>query len=136
LKPYNKRAPRQVTLLQGKHRLDDEYLIQLQEVEDRDTAAKLRGATLYVREEEKVTPPVTKPEDPEEFIVSDLVNLEVYDQQTHNLVGKVVGVVLAEDMSSVPGLAKTCLKSCSKRDPCLRIAIHWSSSPWYPRLFQ
>jgi 16S rRNA processing protein RimM len=117
LKPYNKRAPRQVTLLQGKHRLEDEYLIQLQEVEDRDTAAKLRGATLYVREEEKVTPPVAKPEDPEEFIVSDLVNLEVFDQQTHNLVGKVVGVVLAEDMSSVPGLGQDLLEVMLQKGP-------------------
>lgn len=110
LKPYNKRAPRQITLVQGKHRLEDEYLIQLQEVEDRDAAAKFRGATLYVRQEEKVLPQVKTDDDQTEYLVSDLVHMDVYDQQTNNLVGKVAGVVLAEDMCSLPGLGQDLLE--------------------------
>ena len=118
LKPYNKRAPRQVTLIQGKHRLENEYLIQLQDVEDRESAAKLRGATLYVRQEEKVAP-LTSPsgEEPDEYIVSDLVNLEVLDQKSNNLVGKVAGVVLAEDMCSIPGLGQDLLEVTLQKGP-------------------
>lgn len=123
LKPYNKRAPRQVTLVQGKHRLEDEYLIQLLDVEDRDAAAKLRGATLYVREEQKYAqassdvPSTESPNQPQEYLVSDLVNMEVIDQQTKNLVGKVAGVVLGEDMCSIPGLGQDLLEVTLQRGP-------------------
>jgi 16S rRNA processing protein RimM len=126
LKPPNKRAPRQVILIQGKHRLEDEYLIQLQDVDDRDEASKLRGATLYVRQEEKVlpSPSSSNPVDTmeaaiaaEEYIVSDLVNVEVLDQQSNNLVGRVGGVVLAEDMCSVPGLGQDLLEVTLQKGP-------------------
>eukprot|EP00977_Amphora_coffeiformis_P027343 scaffold34604_cov164-Amphora_coffeaeformis.AAC.11 len=125
LKPHNKRAPRQVTLLQGKHRLEDEYLIQLQDVQDRDAATKLRGATLYVREEDKVeTKQASTKSDrkgekqkPQEYIVSDLVNMEVYDQQSNNLIGRVNGVVLAEDMCSIPGLGQDLLEVTLQKGP-------------------
>ena len=123
LKPHNKRAPRQVTLVQGKHRLEDEYLIQLQDVEERDAAAKLRGAILYVRQEDKVdlqsSSPATKGQAAvvEEYIVSDLVNMDVFDQQTNNLVGKVAGVVLGEDMCSVPGLGQDLLEVTLQKGP-------------------
>lgn len=118
LKPHNKRAPRQVTLVQGKHRLEDEYLVQLQDIEDRDAAAKLRGATLYVREEDKVVPKDSvDSEQADEYIVSDLVNMEVYDQQTNNLVGNVAGVVLAEDMCSIPGLGQDLLEVTLQKGP-------------------
>ena len=118
LKPHNKRAPRQVTLVQGKHRLEDEYLIQLQDLEDRDSAAKLRGATLYVRQEEKVTPQkAPNTSDPDEYIVSDLVKMEVLDQQTNNSIGLVAGVVLAEDMCAIPGLGQDLLEVTLQKGP-------------------
>jgi 16S rRNA processing protein RimM len=121
LKPPMKRAPRRVVLLQGKHRLEDEYLLQLDVAEDRDTAAKLRGSVLYAREEEKVTP------EKEEYLVSDLVGLDVFleqdaaeegdttkdteeDSSRSQFVGKVVGIVFAHEMCSIPGLGHDMLE--------------------------
>lgn len=113
LKPPMKRAPRRVTLLQGKHRLEDEYLLQLDVSEDRDTAQKLRGSVLYAREEEKVTP------EKEEYLVSDLVGLDVFleqdatedeDSSQNQFVGKVVGIVFAHEMCSIPGLGHDMLE--------------------------
>lgn len=126
LRPRGKRAPRQVTLLRGKHRSEDEYLVQLQDVEDRDAAAKLRGATLYVRHEDRVVASGPADEsisdEPQEYIVSDLVNMDVYDQQTNNLVGKVNGVVLAEDMCATPGLGQDLLEVTLQKGP---VAVSW-----------
>jgi 16S rRNA processing protein RimM len=118
LKPPMKRAPRRVTLLQGKHRLEDEYLLQLDIAEDRDTAAKLRGSVLYAREEEKVIP------EKEEYLVSDLVGLDVFleqeateeedateeDSSRNQFVGTVVGIVFAHEMCSIPGLGHDMLE--------------------------
>jgi ribosomal 30S subunit maturation factor RimM len=133
LKPPNKRAPRQVLLLQGKHRLHDEYLLQLQDVDDRNTAMSLRGSTLYAREEDThtknndnapllatsngndtstinndndgITHAEMEKEGDEEYVIADLVGLDVYlsDDPTC-FVGKVRGVVLGEEMCSIPGL--------------------------------
>jgi 16S rRNA processing protein RimM len=126
LRPFRKRAPRPIVLLNGRHRQGDEYLIQLEDISDRDQAAKLRGSVLYVREEDRVE--TSK----EEYIVSDLVGLDVYleHNSTHNtgngsaenvdntattgqsnlFVGSVAGVVLAEDMCSIPGLGHDMLE--------------------------
>lgn len=119
LKPHNKRAPRQVVLLQGKHRLEDEYLIQLQNVTDRDEAAQLRGAVLYVRQEDKVVETRTTIEQntTEEYIVSDLVNMQVLDQQTNHVIGKVAGVVLGDEMCSIPGLGQDLLEVTLQKGP-------------------
>jgi 16S rRNA processing protein RimM len=106
LKALNKRAPREVILLNGKHRLGDEYLIQLHQVNDRDTAQKLRGSFLYIREEQK-----SYDLNVNEFVVSDLVGLDVYlkvdedaTTKSDKYVGKVAGVVFSEDVCSIPGL--------------------------------
>lgn len=109
LKPANKRAPRQVVLVDGKHRHEDEYLIQLEDVMDRDEAKRLRGAVLYVREEEKVD------HEADEFMLSDLVDKEVFlltneDGEEAPFVGVIAGVVLAEDMCSIPGLGHDMLE--------------------------
>jgi 16S rRNA processing protein RimM len=116
LKPPMKRAPRRVVLLQGKHRLEDEYLLQLDVSEDRDTAQKLRGSVLYARQEEKVIPKQ------EEYLVSDLVGLDVFLEQDETVdeeksssignqfVGKVGGIVFAHEMCSVPGLGHDLLE--------------------------
>ena len=116
LKLAHKRAPRAVTVVTGKHRVHDEYLLYLQDVTDRDAAAKLRGATLYVRQEDKVIMPRASAtecggEEPQqEYIVSDLIDMQVHDQRTNHLVGKISGVVLADDMCSVPGLGQDLLQ--------------------------
>ena len=105
LKAMNRRAPRQVFLVQGKHRLSDEYLIQLDQVENRDAAQRLRGAKLYIRDEQK-----DDNLDANEYAVSDLVGLDIFlyskcaNTVDNKYVGIVGAVVLSEDMTSVPGL--------------------------------
>jgi 16S rRNA processing protein RimM len=106
LKAPNKRAPREVVLLTGKHRLGDEYLVHLDQVNDRDTAQKLRGSLLYIREEQK-----SYKLSANEYVVSDLVGLDVYlqvDQDagvtSDKYVGSVAGVVFSDDICSIPGL--------------------------------
>ena len=132
IKPANKRAPRPVTLLQGKqHRVNHEYLIQLAGVEDRTTALTYRGATLYVRQEQESPAAVVSPQE-EEYLVADLVGLEVFlvqsdDNDDHNkhtkngdssdyddddddddyksFVGTVGGIVFAEDLcNNIPNM--------------------------------
>jgi 16S rRNA processing protein RimM len=108
IKPANKRAPRRVILLQGRHRQADEYLVQLDDVHDRDAAQKLRGATLYIREEQQREDDLentdkTAADDQEEYFVQDLVGLEVFLTGGH-FVGTVRGVVFADEFCSVPGL--------------------------------
>ena len=104
LKPAKKRAPRQLVLLEGRHRYKDEYLVRLEDVNDRDAAQRLRGSILYVREEDKVIP------QQEEYLVSDLVGLDVFLLQEGNerndavFVGTVGGIVFADELCSIPGL--------------------------------
>jgi 16S rRNA processing protein RimM len=105
LKPMNKRAPREVNLVSGKHRLGDEYLIQLDKINDRNTAQKLRGSILYIREEQK-----SDELDSDEFAVSDLVGSDVYLHADVNMqccdkyVGVVGGIVFSDDICSIPGI--------------------------------
>lgn len=107
LKLPNKRAPRRVILLEGRPTIDDEYLIRVADVGDRDEAVVLRGSILYARDEDEIA---ISPDDEDEHLVSDLVNLDVFLLKENNerngtyFVGTVVGVVLAEEISSVPGL--------------------------------
>jgi 16S rRNA processing protein RimM len=115
LKMPHRRSPRRIMLLEGRHRLGKEYLLRLEGVDDRDAANHLRGCILYAREEER-------PEDlgDSEYIVSDLVGLQVFmeegyktesgEDQSGWFVGYINGVVLAEDMSSVPGLGQDLLE--------------------------
>lgn len=125
IKPANKRAPRPVVLVQGRHRHADEYLVQLDDIHDRDEAQKLRGATLYIREEqqrehEEDTASEFGEHEPEEYYVQDLVGLEVFLVEHQNgskktrrtgnndgskkFVGTVGGVVFADELCSIPGL--------------------------------
>jgi ribosomal 30S subunit maturation factor RimM len=112
LKMPNKRAPRKIVLLQGKHRHNDEYLVQLENIESRESAQNLRGAWLYVRQEQDETS-TSLSQAKEEYMISDLVGLEVFliheeddsnEMGKHQFVGRVGGVVLAEDICSIPGL--------------------------------
>jgi len=148
LKAPNRRTPRETRLLEGRHRLKNEYLIKLEGISDRNEAMKLRGFVLYARQEER-------PEDLEddEYLISDLVGLDVrlvtgygeddvedeymkdsvedvlessYPQNEDDdenkrtvtgensvsgkFVGTVGGVVLAEEMCSIPGLGQDLLE--------------------------
>ncbi|KAL3914850.1 MAG: hypothetical protein SGILL_005921 [Bacillariaceae sp.] len=116
LKYPKKRAPRKVTLASGKFLGDDSFLIQLQGSYNRTAAQKLQGSILYYAVQQDT---VKLEED--EMIVSDLVGLNVFLQsedassedgtetatsvdKNKLLVGKVMGVVLAEEMCAIPGL--------------------------------
>ena len=59
-------------MLEGRHRLKNEYLVKFDKVSDQNEAMKLRGTILYARQEER-------PEDIEEdeYLVTDLVGLDV-----------------------------------------------------------
>lgn len=136
-KPQNKRAPRKVVLINGRPSKDDEYIVQLDETKNRDDAKRLRGGTLFVREEERevgtqsteAATPKTETtarndnpqeeekakEEEEEFFISDLVGLEVFLQEdsesdNHPFVGTVAGVVLADEMCAIPGLGHDMLE--------------------------
>jgi 16S rRNA processing protein RimM len=104
LKAANKRAPRPIVLLSGKHRHANDYLIQCEHVDCRETALKLRGAQLYIRDEEK-----SGTLGSDDYSISDLVGSEVFlrcdgTEEDAKFVGQVSGVVFSEDMCSVPGL--------------------------------
>lgn len=74
LKMPSRRSPREVRLKAGgRHQMDQVYLIGLVGVEDRDAARKLRGAVLYAKETER-----PKDLEEDEFMISDLVGLEVF----------------------------------------------------------
>lgn len=139
LKAPNRRSPREIVLLEGRHRLKNEYLIKFEGISNRNEALKLRGSALYARQEER-------PQDigEDEFLVTELVGLDVYlvtgygeddteletDYETDDdneleqnqsqddghiniggkFVGTVQGVVLAEEMCSTPGLGQDLLE--------------------------
>mmetsp|Transcript_22729 Transcript_22729/g.34378 ORF Transcript_22729/g.34378 Transcript_22729/m.34378 type:complete len:338 (+) Transcript_22729:102-1115(+) len=122
LKRPTRRSPRRTVLLSGRHRKDDEYLIQLEGIGDRDTANALRGCVLYAREEQKI-----ETLNVDEYIVKDLVGLEVFLKEGYKnedgvdegekFVGVVNGIVLAGDMSSVPGLGQDWIEISLQRGP-------------------
>jgi 16S rRNA processing protein RimM len=124
IKAQNRRSPRQIQLLEGRHRLGDEYLIQLEGIGDRDAANRLRGSVLFARQEER---PDGLEQD--EYLVNDLVGLDVFLEEGYNVaengnsdlggrfVGIVGGIVLAEDMCAVPGLGQDMLEVILPRGP-------------------
>ena len=124
IKAPSRRSPREVQLLEGRHRLGDEYLVKLKGIGDRDSANKLRGSVLYARQTER-------PKDiaDDEYLIADLVGLEVFladgfgaDNDEENkgddgnealggkFVGRIGGIVLAEDMCAIPGLGHDMLE--------------------------
>lgn len=111
LKAKHRRSPRQVLLMRGKLQLNDNYIIQLEGIGTREAAANLQGSVLYAREEDQ------RPEmEEDEYIVSDLIGLEVYMEDDSNyedddntsradlFVGIVRGIVFEEEMTHTIGL--------------------------------
>lgn len=90
VKAAGKRAPRPWEMLQGKHCHGDEYLIQLAGIRTRDQAQTMRGASLYLRQEQQRIDPNDNENDnnnnnnssntkaPDEYLVADLVGLNVF----------------------------------------------------------
>jgi len=118
LKAPHRRSPRRIELIEGRWTQRDEYLLKLDGILDRDTADKLRGSVLYAREEDD-RPNI----DGDEFIVKDLVGLEVYMEDGHmedmdgKLVGVIKGVVLGEEMSSIMGLGQDLIELALPKGP-------------------
>jgi 16S rRNA processing protein RimM len=124
LKPPNRRSPRQVTLKEGRlfqsppagSDSNPIYLIELDGIEGRDDASKLKGCVLYCLEEEAVDDYLDK----NEYIVSDLVGLNVFlSEDSEDAIGKgfedlfvgfIDGVVLGSDMCTIPGLGQDMLE--------------------------
>ena len=108
-KPLRKRAPRKVLLANGKCTGPDSFLVQLQDVYDREQAEKLKGGTLYYATQQDHV----KKED--DLLLSDLVGLEVAllrsedENEDHN-VGTVGAIVLAEELCAIPGLGQNMLE--------------------------
>jgi len=122
VKRPTRRSPRRTLLLGGRHRKDDEYLIQIEGIADRDAANGLRGCVLYAREEEKI-----ENLDDDEYMVRDLVGLDVFlkegykneegCEEGNKFIGIVNGVVLTEDMSSVSGVGQDLIEISLPRGP-------------------
>ena len=110
LKPFRKRAPRMVLLANGKLTGPDSFLVQLQDVSDRRHAEKLKGGTLYYSTQQDH---VKKDND---LLLSDLVGLQVMllnedtEEGREFVVGMVGGIVLADELCSVPGLGQDMLE--------------------------
>lgn len=110
LKPFRKRAPRMVILANGKSTGPDSFLVQLQDVHDRGQAEKLKGGTLYYSTQQDH---VKKDHD---LLLSDLVGLQVVllnkdeEEGRECVVGIVGGIVLADELCSVPGLGQDMLE--------------------------
>jgi len=124
MKPARKRAPRTVILAAGKFLGDDQFLIQLQGFYDRTASQTLKGSILYYATQQDTV----KRED-DEIVLSELIGLPVYRTLTDKdedgedgLVGKILGVVLAEEMCAIPGLLHDQIevgitRSASESDP-------------------
>ena len=138
IKSKNKRAPRPITITNGKQigsTTDESYLIQIQGIYNRTSADLLKGSTLYyaTQQDEILNNSRNNKNDDDnddaqnanivqdlndEFLVSDLVTLNVYlleeeedqEQEDHPLVGVVKGIVLAEEMCSIPGIGHDMLE--------------------------
>ncbi|CCQ70537.1 16S rRNA processing protein RimM [Crocosphaera watsonii WH 0402] len=65
------------------------YIVRLQGIENRNQAENLRGHKLLILDE---TPPKLSEE---EYHVSQLIDLDVYDQNTGKMIGNVVDIFSA-----------------------------------------
>ena len=124
LKLPNRRSPREVQLIEGRPIRPDAmndgtnpiYLIRLENVDDREEAMKMRGCILFALEEDRVDDLLEE----DEYIVSDLVGLNVYldeNMEEHSgkgledlFVGNVRGVVMGSEMCAIPGLGQDLLE--------------------------
>jgi len=118
LKAPNRRSPREIRLMEGRLTLNNVFLVKFENIGDRNDANSLRGFVLYARQEDR-------PEDiaEDEYLVTDLIGLEIklvtgygynLDEEGGDdndsiytggkFIGTVRGIVLAEDMSSIPGV--------------------------------
>ena len=65
------------------------YVLEIAGIQNRSQAEDLRGCELLIREEELVL------ESEDDFLISDLINLEVYNQLTQESIGVITSVFYA-----------------------------------------
>ncbi len=83
-------SPQPIELISGKSVAGKNlYIVRLQGIENRNQAESLRGYKLLVFDE--ITPDLNQGE----YHVSQLIDLDVYDQKTGELMGKVVDIFTA-----------------------------------------
>ena len=111
LKDLQGNPPQKVELIRGRFLPGKKlYVIQLAEVQGRDQAEVLRGYKLLVAKDSM--PNLTE----DEYHVSDLVDLAVYNQKNGQFVGRVIDVFTAgNDLLEVKLEGETSSKSSSPR---------------------
>ncbi len=83
-------SPQPITLIRGRQVPGKNlYIIKLEDIDNRNQAEALRGALLYVSKSDR--PYLDK----NEYLVSDLVGLEVYQQDTQENIGVVINIFSA-----------------------------------------
>jgi len=95
-----RRYPREIELQSGRQQVDEVYIVKFKGITNRELAQDLKKYQLFVKEQEEVNL------DEGEFMVQELVGLKVYlSEDISKCVGTIAGLVLAEDLSSVPGMS-------------------------------
>ena len=90
LQASNESQPQPIELISGQAVAGKNlYIVRLKGIENRNQAESLRGYKLLVIDDKK--PKL----DPDEYHVSQLINLEVYHQQTGEIIGIVVDLFTA-----------------------------------------
>ncbi|MGK7883683.1 MAG: ribosome maturation factor RimM [Crocosphaera sp.] len=96
-------SPQPIELISGKPVAGKNiYIVRLQGIENRNEAENLRGYKLLIIDEN--TPKL----DEEEYHVSQLIDLDVYDQKTGKMIGNVVDIFTAgHDLLEIKLIADT-----------------------------
>ncbi len=90
LKSPQNASPQPIELISGKSVAGKNiYIVRLEGIENRNQAESLRGYKLLVVDE--TTPKLEQ----EEYHVSQLIDLDVYEQKTGKIIGKVVDIFTA-----------------------------------------
>ncbi|MDJ0729334.1 MAG: ribosome maturation factor RimM [Crocosphaera sp.] len=105
-------SPQPVELISGKSVANKNiYIVRLQGIENRNQAETLRGYKMLVCDE--TTPKLEK----EEYHVSQLIDLDVYEQKTEKKIGKVVDIFTAgHDLLEIQLTPKTELEAKEKKE--------------------
>jgi 16S rRNA processing protein RimM len=113
LKTPNRRAPREVAIVAGvrakqlKEGQGAIYLVQLEGVDDREGAEALKGCAMFARLE---AVPSALDAQRDEYLVRQLVGCEVRLMPDGvRAVGRVVGMICADEISGSPGLGNDLL---------------------------
>lgn len=95
LKPEWRRYPRErIRLVEGRRTgTPDRFIVRLSGIEDRDAAGKLKSHKLYTRRSECL-----KDLQEDEYLIDQIVGLDVIHSATGDLLGKVRGIVTRDEV--------------------------------------